>query len=237
MDKIEKKHSLKWSTIRYLPFCLIAAILGTYIIGFGTNDLQSWYINRHSDIHLYTSIDYVISMLQENQVEVENHSTAREDISFANLKYFIVFWIISYAQVILVPAWVILCIATAGLIFYNREMKRPIDLLLEASRKIVDNQLDFKIEYKKQNELGMLCTALTGRIGRFTLVMRHNNLMQHDVFYAQWDKIVYNRFFFTAISLMAIVLTVFIYEQKRRGIFNGFSFQINLQNFKRKSKA
>ena len=145
--------------VRYLPFSLIAAIIGTYIIGFGTNDLQDWYIHRHSDIQLYTSIDYVISMLQENRVEVENHSAARDDISFANLRYFIVFWIIGYAQVILIPAWVIFCIAMAGLIFYNRELKKPIDILLDASRKIADNQLDFKVEYKKQNELGALCTA------------------------------------------------------------------------------
>ena len=160
MDKIEKKrHSLKWSMIRYTPYCLIAAVIGTFIIGFGTNDVQSWYINRHSDIHLYTSIGYAISMLQENQVEVENHSAARADISFSNLKYFIGFWIISYAQVILIPAWVIFCVAMAGAAFYNQELKKPIALLIDASRQIADNQLDFKIEYAKQNELGMLCTA------------------------------------------------------------------------------
>lgn len=159
MDKIEKKHSLKWGMIRYLPYCLIAAIIGTYIIGFGTNDLQDWYVNRHSDIHLYTSIGYAISMLQENQVEVENISAARADISYSNLRYFVVFWIISYAQVILIPAWVIFCIAMAGLIFYNRELKTPIDILLDASQQIADNQLGFKVEYAKQNELGMLCTA------------------------------------------------------------------------------
>ena len=160
MDKIDKKkHSLKWSIVRYVPFCLIVAIIGTYIIGFGTNDLQDWYIHRHSDIQLYTSIDYVITALQENQVEVENHSAAREDISFSNLRYFIVFWIISYAQVILIPIWVIFCVAVTGLVFYNWELKKPIDILLDASRKIADNQLDFKVEYNKQNELGMLCIA------------------------------------------------------------------------------
>ena len=159
MDKIEKKHSLKWSTVRYMPYCLIAAIIGTFIIGFGTNDLQSWYVNMHSDIHLYTSIGYAISMLQENQVAVEDVSSARADISYSNLKYFIVFWVISYAQVILIPAWVIFCIAMAGFIYYYRELKKPIDILLDASRQIADNQLDFKVEYEKPNELGMLCMA------------------------------------------------------------------------------
>ena len=160
MDKIEKKKdSLKWSMIRYLPYCLIAAVLGTYIIGFGTNDLQDWYINRHSDISLFDGIAYEISILQENQAEVKSFSAASESISYSNLRYFIVYWIISDAQIILIPAWVIFCIAMAGLIFYNRELKKPIDILLDASRKIADNQLDFKVEYEKQDELGMLCTA------------------------------------------------------------------------------
>ena len=173
MDKIEKKkHSLKWSMILYLPFCLIAAVIGTYVIGFGTNDLQDWYVNRHSDINLYTSIAYGISMLQENQVEVENLSTTSASISYSNLRYFIIYWIISYAQAILIPAWVILCIAMAGIIFYNREMKKPIDILLDASRKIADNQLDFKVEYAKQNELGMLCTAFDN----MRLTLYENNL-------------------------------------------------------------
>ena len=79
--------------------------------------------------------------------------------------------------------------------------------------------------------------GLTGRIGRFTLVMRHNNLMEYDIFYAQWEKIVFNRVFFTVISLMAIALTAFIYEKKRRGMINELPFQINLKNIKRKSKA
>ena len=78
---------------------------------------------------------------------------------------------------------------------------------------------------------------LTGRIGKFTLVMRHNNLLKHDIFYAHWGNIVFNRIFFTAISLVGIALTALIYEQKRRGIYNGLPLQINRQHFKRQSKT
>lgn len=79
--------------------------------------------------------------------------------------------------------------------------------------------------------------GLTGRIGKFTLVMRHNNLLKHGIFYAQWGNIVFNRIFFTAISLVGIALTALIYEQKRRGIYNGLPLQINRQHFKRQSKT
>lgn len=77
--------------------------------------------------------------------------------------------------------------------------------------------------------------GLTGNIGRFTLVMRHNDLLEADVFHAQWSNIVFNRVFFSAVSILAVALTVLIYEMKRRGVFHGF--QIGLPNSWRKSKA
>ena len=79
--------------------------------------------------------------------------------------------------------------------------------------------------------------GLTGAIGRFTLVMRHNSLVKYDIFYAQWENIVYNRTFFTVLSFAGIALTAFIYEQKRRGRIHGLSFQIDLKNFKRQPEA
>lgn len=64
-------------------------------------------------------------------------------------------------------------------------------------------------------------SGLTGNIKKFTLVMRHNSLMGHDVFTAQWNNIIYNRIFFTVFSLLAVALTAFIYDKKRRGIYHG----------------
>lgn len=64
-------------------------------------------------------------------------------------------------------------------------------------------------------------SGLTGNIKKFTLVMRHNSLMGQDVFTAQWNNIIYNRIFFTVISLLAVALTAFIYDKKRRGIYHG----------------
>ena len=77
--------------------------------------------------------------------------------------------------------------------------------------------------------------GLDGNIGKFTFVMRHNDLLKADVFNAEWSNIVFNRIFFSAVSILAVTLTVLIYEMKRRGVFNGF--QIGLPNFRHKSKA
>lgn len=77
--------------------------------------------------------------------------------------------------------------------------------------------------------------GLTGGIRKFTLVMRHNSLLGYDVFQTEWSNIVFNRSFFTVMSVLAVALTSLIYELKRRGSFNGF--RIDIPNFKRKSKA
>lgn len=74
--------------------------------------------------------------------------------------------------------------------------------------------------------------VLSGGIGKFQLVMRHNTLMEYDVFAAERSNILFNRSFFTAVSIIAVILTAVIYELKRRGIFSGY--RIGLKNNKRK---
>lgn len=77
--------------------------------------------------------------------------------------------------------------------------------------------------------------GLTGEIKAFTLVMRHNNLLKADVFAMEMKTIIFNRIFFTVLSIVLVTLTAIIYGMKRRGIFNGLS---DLgKNSKRKSEA
>lgn len=138
------------SLLKYIPICVITAVIGTLFIGHGTNKLQDWYSKKNSEMH------YVY--IHQND-RVQYITPDGEPITADNNKYLIIYWIISYAQVLLIPLWIFGCVAVTGIIFYNIELKKPINILLDASHKISDNQLDFKVEYNKQNELGMLCTA------------------------------------------------------------------------------
>ncbi len=82
---------------------------------------------------------------------------------------------------------------------------------------------------------GMFSSAngLTGCIGKFILIARHNSLYGLDAFMNSFSDFVFNRIFYAVISIIAIAVTAFIYEQKRRGIFNGYSFRFKI--FKHKS--
>lgn len=63
--------------------------------------------------------------------------------------------------------------------------------------------------------------GLIGKIEKFTFVCRHNSLYYRNEFIGNWENFVFNRIFYIAVSLTAVVLTVFVYEFKRGGIFNG----------------
>lgn len=144
--------SLKWSFFLYLPICAAIAIAGAFFIGVATNYAQDWYKAKYA------------APEQESHVEIyfdENgspHTAYIKDIAFIG-KHDVGYNFISNAQIVLTPLWVILCVGLTGRIFYSRELKEPITVLMDASKKISENQLDFEIYYYKKNEMGLLCSA------------------------------------------------------------------------------
>ena len=60
---------------------------------------------------------------------------------------------------LLPPTTYLLCILAAGLLFYRSKLKQPITMLNKAAAKISANDLEFKIEYDRQDEMGKLCAS------------------------------------------------------------------------------
>ena len=66
---------------------------------------------------------------------------------------------ISVMQIILpILIYVIALLATA-LLFYHLKIREPLEALTIGASHMIDNDLDFKIEAKSQDELGQLCIA------------------------------------------------------------------------------
>lgn len=80
--------------------------------------------------------------------------------------------------------------------------------------------------------MGGAMGGLTGGIGRFTLVCRHSSLYDAQRFFDKRDLFVFNRIFYTALSVVIVLLTVLIYHWKRKG-----DFHVHHKNLGRKSKA
>ncbi|MDE5885694.1 MAG: ABC transporter permease [Oscillospiraceae bacterium] len=78
----------------------------------------------------------------------------------------------------------------------------------------------------------MSSTSLSGAIGRFTLVCRHNSLSDRDVFIENLSQFAFSRIFYTILALVMIALTTWIYSEKRKGGLHVIS-----KDLIRKSKA
>ena len=63
-------------------------------------------------------------------------------------------------------------------------------------------------------------TELTGDIGRFTLVCRHNSLYGRNAFMENFNEFLFNRIFYTVLAFIIIALTIWIYSEKRKGGLN-----------------
>ena len=152
-----KQHSrsLRHTLYYFIPICALLAYLGTMAIGHGTNYLQGWYAERHSVREVPQSQgEYEIYIDEEG---VAHNSYIRVmNFKLEKLSEQIIYGIISNAQVLLIPLWMLGCVGLTVWIFYKRELEKPLRVLADASERIRENCLDFPLEPVRPNELGQL---------------------------------------------------------------------------------
>ena len=71
----------------------------------------------------------------------------------------LLYHLMSALQSLTLPLVFLVCIILAGVQFYRRKLKIPIQLLDDASQKIRDNNLDFHLQYDRSDEMGRLCAS------------------------------------------------------------------------------
>ena len=156
----KKIRSLRQTLFYGIFICALLAFLGSMAIGFGTNYLQNWYSSSYmegEDTRIWKD-GYEIII---DQSGILHYSYVGEEVPTyderqINLTKKLTYDIISYAQTVLIPLWILACVWSIVWIFYKREMEKPLRVLRDASEKIADNCLDFELEPVKDNELGRL---------------------------------------------------------------------------------
>lgn len=76
-------------------------------------------------------------------------------------------------------------------------------------------------------------TDLTGGTTLLTLMIRHNTLRETEVIKEQSNMILTNRLFYVILSCLLLVLTVFVFEKKRRGRFAWWGYYTRVTDFVR----
>lgn len=170
MEKVKKPHgrkhrrqrprSLRRALYYCIPVCVVLAYMGTMAIGHGTNDLQYWYESNYMDVENVRIWNDGYEILIDSNGFVHRTYVGKEepgyDVRSLDPMQRIIYELISYMQVILIPLWILACVGLAVWIFYKRELEKPLRVLQDASEKIADNCLDFQMEPVKDNELGRL---------------------------------------------------------------------------------
>ena len=158
----KRGRSLRHSLYYCIPLCVIFAYIGIMAIGHGTNYLQEWYMLNFMETEnariWEDGYEFIISPngdIYRSYVGKEMPAPIYAE-GHRDLPQRIVYWLISYGQVVLVPLWILACVGLTVWIFYKREIEKPLRVLREASERIADNCLDFEMEPVKDNELGQL---------------------------------------------------------------------------------
>lgn len=92
-------------------------------------------------------------------VEIQSDSAVMKQLPEGTTQAAAIYEIISVIQMILPILIYIGALFITASMFYRLKLKEPLALLIKGASRIIENDLDFTIEAKSQDELGQLCIA------------------------------------------------------------------------------
>ena len=119
---------------------------------FATSKTNSWAMRKLTDI----SKNYHYNYSQNGDEVIYEIVPPYDDLTIEDKERYNVYHTIYQYSALF---WYSLFIILAALLFYRLKLKKPFDLLSEASKRIADNDLNFHIEYDGHDELARLCSA------------------------------------------------------------------------------
>ena len=151
MEKI-RNLSIRKTIILYMVIALTAGLLSGDLISRSVNRIQEkvWMKYRDVDelarISSELEVDYLISLDR-----VQDQEMVKTDLWISQTCDFLSTWSVLILSV--------LYSTFAVLLFYRNKLKKPLEILIEGSGKIAQNELDFTIVYDREDEMGDLCRA------------------------------------------------------------------------------
>lgn len=164
-DFLQNK-SIKKTFVAYMFVCILSALLLSLLFSgvcqFGQSVICRRKLLEYENAGYRTEINFYEKADEEirgslNAIELSYYT---EGI-FAFLTPFeeSIYNILGIMSVVFYPIWFGICIWITSVLFYKRQIQKPLEILDKAADNIADNNLDFKIVYDKQNELGKLCSS------------------------------------------------------------------------------
>lgn len=157
------RRSIRTSFSIYMLVCILSAVLLSLLFSgicqFGQARIYEKYVIQ------YINSDYGM------EVNFHEETETVEGIS-GSIRYFtrditflfapvddLIYNILGIMSVAFWPVCFGICIGITSLLFYKGQIQEPLEILDRAADNIADNNLDFKIVYDSQNEMGKLCSS------------------------------------------------------------------------------
>lgn len=161
-----RNNSIKKSFMVYMLVCILSALLLSLLSGGACQLGQSVICKRKLAEYENAGYRTEINFYGEADEEINGSLNALEFSYYTGgisslLTPFeeVIYNILGIMSVVLCPIWFGACIGITSVLFYKRQMQKPLEILDKAADNIADNNLDFKIACDRQNELGKLCAS------------------------------------------------------------------------------
>ncbi len=172
IKKFFKEKSIKNAFMSYVLRCLLIALFLSLFLSWlcqlGQGQIDEKYKAEYEDMAHYAAI--------ENQDG--NHSYGvlsyyTEDIRTLFTSFDLtVYDTLGFFSVACSPICFIICIGITSVLFYKKQLQKPLEILENAANNISDNNLEFAVVYDKQDELGKLCQSFE----KMRLALRNNSI-------------------------------------------------------------
>lgn len=149
MDQV-KRSSLKRKLLPYVIVMIVFAFIGAVAIGYSANVIEEYFLSNYATF---------VTKNDENAQDMGLTGVWVGEYEWANKKYEIFYNFANQGQALFMVLWGLLCVAIIGNIFYKKHIKEPLSLLMNGVNNISENNLDFTIESKSNDEIGLLALA------------------------------------------------------------------------------
>lgn len=168
MGKIKEKFSnksLKTTFSQYMVGCILVALALSLILSnlclSGQTKISAQYQHQYSyEINIGENENYIMQVRTE---DITEFLTPMERIVYKTL---------GVLSVGIYPICFIVFIILTSILFYRRQLYKPLMILNNAADNIAENNLDFSIAYDKNNELGKLCVSFE----KMRVALKENNI-------------------------------------------------------------
>lgn len=156
MGKIKNffcKRSIKTIFVWYMLGCILTAILFSLLLSNICQFVQARIYNKYQEIYEGTYKEIEIEkghLIGYFTRDLRPYFTPLERRLSDAMSFF---------GIAVYPICFIVCIVATSILFYRRQLQKPLAILDHAAGQIADNNLDFKVVYNKDDEMGKLCVS------------------------------------------------------------------------------